>query len=58
MNERAFLYAKMFDLPVTAGSDSHREAFLPGGVEVTERFETSRDYQNAVLTGALTLLDG
>lgn len=58
MNERAFLYAKMFDLPVTAGSDSHREAFLPGGVEVAERFEASRDYQNAVLTGKLTLLDG
>ena len=58
MNERAFLYAKMFDLPVTAGSDSHREAFIPGGVDVAERFETSRDYQNAVLMGTLTLLDG
>lgn len=38
MNERAFAYARMFDLPVTAGSDSHSVGrMFGGGVELEEK---------------------
>ena len=38
MNERAFAYARMFDLPVTAGSDSHSVGrMFGGGVELDEK---------------------
>lgn len=57
MNDRAFQYAEMYGLPVTAGSDSHHENFIPGGVEVDTPFKTLLDYRDAVLSGSLTLLD-
>lgn len=57
MNERAFLYAKMFDLPVTAGSDSHHtHALLGGGIEAEYPIEAPLDYFAQIQAGTLTLL--
>lgn len=57
MNERAFAYAAMFDLPVTSGSDSHSiEKLFGGGIEVSKRIETPLDYLSALRAGELTLL--
>lgn len=45
MNERAFAYARMFDLPVTAGSDSHSVGrMFGGGVELEEKLTCPTDY--------------
>ena len=56
-NERAFQFAKMFDLPVTSGSDSHHTHLLyGGGVETPEKMETPRDYLRWMQSGALKLL--
>lgn len=58
MNERAILYAKMFDLPVTAGSDSHHtDQLYGGGVEAEVPIETQLDYLAAIREGTLKLLD-
>ena len=44
MNERAFAYARMFDLPVTAGSDSHSVGrMFGGGVELEEKLTCPTD---------------
>lgn len=57
MNERAFLYAQMFDLPVTAGSDSHHTGNLfGGGIESELRIETPEDYLRFMQEGKLKLL--
>lgn len=57
MNERAFLYASMYDLPVTSGSDTHSAgALLGGGVETSSKLETAMDYLRCIQSGALTLL--
>ncbi len=57
MNERAFAYAKMFDLPVTSGSDSHHTHLLyGGGVELPERIEKPTDYWKHILAGDMRLL--
>lgn len=57
MNQRAFQYAKMFDLPVTSGSDSHHADLLyGGGVGTPERMETPLDYLRWMRNGTLTLV--
>lgn len=57
MNDRAFCYAQMFDLPVTAGSDSHHADILfGGGVETDRLIETPMDYLKYMQEGKLTLL--
>ena len=57
MNQRAFTYAGMFGLPVTAGSDSHRTGLLyGGGVETPGRIGKPTDYLNWMRAGALKLL--
>ncbi len=59
MNERANIYAMMYDLPKTAGSDAHNAAALPGcGVESMNRLETAADYLEQMKAGLLTLFDG
>lgn len=59
MNERACLYAQMFDLPITAGSDSHHLRMLfGGGVEIAAPIEKPMDYLEAIRSGQLTLLPG
>ena len=57
MNERAFAFARMFDLPVTAGSDSHHTRLLyGGGVETPGRMEKPTDYLRWMQEGKLKLL--
>lgn len=57
MNERAFCFAQMFDLPVTSGSDSHHVDMLYGGGVITpERMESPLDYLRWMKAGALELL--
>ncbi len=59
MNERAALYAGMFHLPVTAGSDSHHLSGLFGsGVETEEPIKTPLDYLRLMKEGRLKLLGG
>lgn len=57
MNERAAIYARMYDLPGTAGSDSHHSADLLGsGVETEELIEEPLDYLRLMREGKLKLL--
>lgn len=57
MNERAALYAKMYDLPVTAGSDSHHLSGLFGsGIETEEPIREPLDYLRLMREGKLKLL--
>ena len=57
MNERAKIYAMMYDLPVTSGSDSHFAGGLQGcGVEVAKRIEKPLDYLELLKAGELVLL--
>lgn len=58
MNERAFAFAKLFDLPVTSGSDSHRVNLLyGGGIGTPGRIEKPADYLHWMRTGELKLLE-
>lgn len=45
-NERASLYAKMYDLPVTAGSDAHSvsDKWYGGGILTEEKITCPQDY--------------
>ena len=57
MNERADLYAMMYGLPKTSGSDSHDVTNLKGcGVESEVRFQKAWDYLEAMQAGKLRLL--
>ncbi len=57
MNERAKIYAMMYELPVTSGSDSHFAGGLPGcGVEVEKWIEEPMDYLKYLKNGGLVLL--
>ncbi len=57
MNERAKIYAMMYELPVTSGSDSHYAGGLPGcGVEMASRIEVPTDYLKCMRAGELILL--
>lgn len=59
MNERAFAYAAMFDLPVTSGSDCHDiMRMYGGGIETAEPILKPADYLNQLKAGTLTLLSG
>ena len=57
MNARAFAYAEMFNLPVTAGSDSHSVGrMFGGGIEVAEKMTCPADYLTHLRDGTLKLL--
>lgn len=59
MNERAAIYARMFDLPVTAGSDSHHLSALFGsGIETEEPIREPLDYLRLMKAGKIRLLEG
>ncbi len=59
MNERAGVYAMMYDLPKTSGSDSHYHMTLPGcGIEVPERILRPIDYLRQLQEGKVSLLQG
>ena len=48
-NERAWAYAKEYDLPVTAGSDIHSTDLFCGGMAFKHRLKGPEDYIKAVL---------
>lgn len=57
MNDRAFAYAKLYDLPVTSGSDSHHVYELNGGgVETQVPILCPSDYLSLIKDGACKLL--
>lgn len=57
LNERAALYAKMYDLPVTAGSDSHHLSSLFGcGIETETPIREPLDYLRLMKAGEIRLL--
>ena len=59
MNERAAIYAKMYHLPVTSGSDSHHLSALHGcGVETDQPIVKPLDYLRMLKAGELKLLEG
>lgn len=43
-NQRAFMYAREYDLPITGGSDSHHHDIICSGIDVPEKFNTIHDY--------------
>lgn len=59
MNERAAIYAKMYDLPGTAGSDSHHLSALFGsGIETEEPIRAPLDYLRLMQEEKLKFLTG
>ena len=48
-DEQAQLYARVHDLPVTAGSDIHHTDLKLGGMAFRRRLDDSRDYIRAVM---------
>lgn len=58
-NERGKLFAMMYELPQTAGTDSHSgEDSFRSGVETAERIEKPLDYLEVMRAGKLKLLEG
>lgn len=59
MNERAEIYAMMYDFPKTSGSDSHFAGGLPGcGIQVEKKIEKPTDYLEMLRNRELILLGG
>lgn len=57
MNERAAIYAAMYDLPVTAGSDSHHlEKLFGTGIRTEKRLEKATDYLTIMKERKLELI--
>lgn len=57
MDKRAALYAGMYDLPVTAGSDSHHlSSLFRSGIETEEPITHPLDYLRLIREGKLKLL--
>lgn len=58
MNERAVIYANMFGLPCTSGSDTHDKDNMFGcGVVSEERFTCQLDYLKNLIDNKLVLLE-
>ena len=59
MNERGKLYAMMYDLPQTAGSDSHciTDAFRCA-IETEEKIEKPLDYLEMIKSGKMKVFEG
>lgn len=58
-NERAKIYAAMFGLPETGGSDTHNaHQIVNGGILVPERIHSPEDYLRQIRKGSVVPLDG
>jgi hypothetical protein len=56
MNERAKLYAMMYELPVTAGSDSHAKGDqFRCAVLTEEKIQEPMDYLHSIFSGELQI---
>ncbi len=59
MNERANIYAMMYELPKTSGSDAHHADRLPlCGIETDIRIRQPLDYLELMKNGQIRLLNG
>lgn len=43
-NQRAYMYARQYDLPMTAGADSHNHDIICSGIIVDEKLNSINDY--------------
>lgn len=43
-NKQAYVYAKKYDLPMTAGADSHHPDIICSGIRVSDKFESIDSY--------------
>ncbi len=43
-NEQAYKFAKQYNLPITAGSDSHNHDIICSGIKVSEKLNSVEDY--------------
>ena len=58
-NDQAMEYAKANDLPVTSGSDQHKQTMIGGGMVFSRKMEDIRDLCRAIVNReAVELLDG
>lgn len=58
-DERAIKYARLHNLPMSAGSDIHGTNLFGGGVAFRRRLSSAKDYVHAILTGEdYVLTDG
>lgn len=58
-NDMALCYAKAHDLPITAGSDQHKQAMIGGGMVFGRKMADIADFCRAILNReALEYLDG
>lgn len=58
-NDQAMEYAKANDLPVTSGSDQHKQAMIGGGMVFSRKMEDIQDLCRAIVNReAVELLDG
>lgn len=58
-NERAKIYAAMFGLPETGGSDTHNaHQIVNGGILVPERIRSPKDYLRQIRNGSVIPLEG
>ena len=59
-DKRAQMYAEWYDLPITAGSDSHSttDRYFAGGILTETPIRSWFDYKEAVLNGKIQLLEG
>ncbi len=59
-DERAKIYAEWYNLPFTAGSDSHNatDRYYGGGILTETPIKSFEDYRDAVLGGKIQLLKG
>lgn len=47
-NQRAYMYAREYNLPMTAGADSHHHDIICSGITVDEKFESIDDYISVI----------
>lgn len=47
-NKQAYIYAKKYNLPMTAGADSHHKDIICSGIGVNKKFDSIYDYINLI----------
>ena len=50
-NKRAYMYAKKYHLPMTAGADSHHEDIVCSGIMTEKKLDSINDYINLIKSG-------
>ena len=47
-NDQAYMYAKKYNLPMTAGADNHHIPIVNSGIDVMKKFNSEKDYVNLI----------